>query len=177
MPFESMGYRSRALRVAAITAALAGVAGPASAGEAGTAVKADEIKAAPFTDAKKVGALATGDRVDIQKKDGGWYQVKSGRGNGWVRMLSIRRGDAKAASGGAGGLLGLASGRAGTGKVVATTGIRGLSEEELKTAKFNPDELRRLDAYTVSRADAKKFAAGGQLAARRVDELPAPSGQ
>jgi len=111
----------------------------AHAGESGAAVKTDELKAEPFRDAKTVGTLTTGDKVEILKKDGGWFQVKSGRGSGWVRMLSIRRGEARKASAGSevAGLAGLASGRAGTGRVVATTGIRGLNEEELKAAKGN----------------------------------------
>ena len=72
------------------------------------------------------------------------------------------------------GLLGLASGRAGTGKVVATTGIRGLSEEDLKAAKYNETELKKAESYGVTRAEAQKFAAEGKLTARKVEYLPAP---
>ena len=142
------------------------------AAETGTALKADDIKAEPFRDAKTVAALATGDKVEILGKDGGWLKVKSAKGSGWVRMLSVRQGEARKGSGQAAGLLGLASGRAGTGKVVATTGIRGLNEEELKGAKFNEKELRLAESYAVSRADAQKFAAAGKLAARPFDYLP-----
>lgn len=145
----------------------------AMAGEAGTALKADAIRAEPYSDAKTVGTLATGDKVDILKKSGGWLQVKSTKGNGWVRMLSIRMGEAKKGSGEAAGLLGLASGRAGTGKVVATTGIRGLSEEDLRAAKFNEKEVALAESYAVRKADAKKFAAQGKLTARPFDYLPA----
>ena len=142
------------------------------AAETGSALKADEIKADPFRDAKTVAKLATGDKVEIQGKDGGWLKVKSAKGSGWVRMLSIRQGEARKGSGDASGLLGLASGRAGTGKVVSTTGIRGLNEEELKSAKFNAQELKLAESYAVSRADAQKFAAQGKLTARKFDYLP-----
>lgn len=172
MRHESMG-RTLAAALMAIGVL---AAGPAVAGEAGTLLKADELKAEPFVDARKVGALSPGDRVDIVKKSGGWFQVKSARGNGWVRMLSVRRGEARKA-GGAGDLLGLASGRAGTGKVVATTGIRGLNEEELKAAKFDGAEVQLVESYATSRAEAQKFAAKGQLAARKMDYLPAPSAE
>jgi len=145
----------------------------ACAAESGTALKADELKAEPFRDAKTVAALATGDKVDIVGRDGGWLKIKSAKGSGWVRMLSIRKGEARKGSGDAVGLLGLASGRAGTGKVVATTGIRGLNEEELKAAKFNEQELKLAESYASSRADAQKFAAQGKLAARKFDYLPA----
>ncbi|GEM_PF-153636 len=147
---------------------------PAWAAENGTALKADAIRAEPFGDAKQVAALSAGDKVEILKKDGGWLQVKSARGSGWVRMLSIRKGEARKGSGDAAGLLGLASGRAGTGKVVATTGIRGLNEEELKSAKFNATELKLAESFATSRPEAQKFAAQGKLAARKFDYLPTP---
>lgn len=145
----------------------------AHAGESGVVIKADELKAEPFRDAKKVGALAAGDQVDIVKKDGGWLNVKSAKGKGWVRMLSIRRGAAPAKSAaGASGLSSLASGRAGTGKVVATTGIRGLNEEELKAAKYDEAEVKLAESYATSRADAKKFADKGKLKVQKVDYIP-----
>jgi len=160
-----------------LLAALLLAALPAHAGENGAAIKADELKAEPFRDAKTVGTLSTGDKVEILKKDGGWFQVKSARGNGWVHMLSIRRGEARKASAGneVAGLAGLASGRAGTGRVVATTGIRGLDEEELKAAKFNEAELKLAESYLASRAQAQQFAAKGKLTARKLDYLPDPA--
>ncbi|HEX5363369.1 MAG TPA: SH3 domain-containing protein [Gallionella sp.] len=149
------------------------LSGALHAAESGTALKADEIKAEPFRDAKTVAKLATGDKVDILKKDGGWFQVSSAKGRGWVRMLSIRKGEAGKGSG-AGGLLAMTSGRAGTGKVVSTTGIRGLNEEELKAAKFDEAELKRAESYATNKSAAAKFAAQGKLAARPFDYLPAP---
>jgi len=150
------------------------LSGALHAAESGTALKADDLKTEPFRDAKTVAKLATGDKVDILKKDGGWLQVNSAKGKGWVRMLSIRKGDARKGSGNASGLLALSSGRAGTGKVVATTGIRGLNEEELKAAKFNEEELKRAESYASSKPEASRFAASGKLAARPFDYLPAP---
>jgi len=147
---------------------------PAYAAETGTALKADAIRAEPFSDAKTVATLAAGDKVEIVKKDGGWLQVKSAKGSGWVRMLSVRKGEARKGAGDASGLLGLASGRAGTGKVVATTGIRGLNEEELKSAQFNAAELKLAESYATAKPEAQKFAAQGKLAARKFDYLPAP---
>lgn len=144
------------------------------AGESGTALKTDSLRAEPFADAKETAKLAAGDKVEILKKSGGWLQVKSAKGSGWVRMLSIRKGTARKGSGEASGVLALASGRAGTGKVVATTGIRGLNEEELKSAKFNEAEVKLAESYATSKADAQKFAAQGKLTARKFDYLPAP---
>ena len=143
--------------------------------ESGTALKADELKAAPFRDAKTVGNLASGDKLDILKQQSGWYQVKSVKGNGWVRMLSVRRGAMRKGSE-ATGLAGLASGRAGTGKVVASTGVRGLSEEDLKSAKFDAAETKKMEANTVSIDAARKFASQAQLKSINLDYLPKPEG-
>ena len=143
----------------------------AHAGESGTVIKAEALKKEPFRDAKSAGTLAVGDKVDILKKNGGWLNVKSVKGNGWVRMLSIRRGAARRGTAGASGLASLATGRAGTGKVVATTGIRGLNEEELKAAKYDEAEVKQMESFSTTRAEAKKFADKGKLKVHKVDYL------
>jgi hypothetical protein len=148
--------------------------GAAMAGNPGTALKTDEIKAEPFRDAKTVGSLATGDTIEILDQRGGWFRVSSAKGKGWVRMLSIRRGEARKRSGDAGEVFGLASGRAGTGHVVATTGIRGLGEEDLKAAKYSEAELKNAESFATTREAARKFAAEGKLVPRKVEYLPPP---
>jgi len=142
--------------------------------EAGTALKATEIKATPYRDARPAGSLAKGDKVEILKRQGGWYQIKTTKSSGWVRMLAIRRGAARKRSIDTDKIVGLASGRAGTGKVVATTGIRGLNEEELKKAKYNEAELKKVESFTTKEVALQKFAAEGKLVARKVDYLPNP---
>ncbi len=138
---------------------------PAWAVETGTLLKADAMRAAPFGDAKLLATLPAGTKVTILKQSSGWLQVKSAKLSGWVRMLSIRKGAAPKKAGAAAGVLGLASGRAGTGKVVATTGIRGLNEE---------DELKLAESFATSGADARTFAAKGKLVARPFSYLSAP---
>jgi hypothetical protein len=148
--------------------------GPALAGNPGTALKTDAIKAEPYRDAKTVGSLAAGDPVEILGQRSGWFQVQSARGKGWVRMLSVRRGEARKRSGEVGDVFGLAAGRAGTGQVVATTGIRGLGEEDLKAAKFSEAELKAAESFATTREEARTFAAEGRLRPQKVDYLPAP---
>jgi Bacterial SH3 domain len=151
---------------------------PASvlAQEKGTALKSDSLLAEPFADAKRVGTVSKGDAVTILKKTGGWYQVKSPGAEGWVRLLSIRRGEAGKASTAKelGGVAALSSGRAGTGQIVSTTGVRGLSEDELKSAKFDAEALKRAERYASSRAEAEAFAKNGNLVMRDVGALPDP---
>jgi hypothetical protein len=141
-----------------------------AATEPGSAIKADEIKAEPFRDAKSVGSVKAGDPVQIVKRDGAWLQIASPK-KGWVKMLSIRKGGAAATGASLTGVAALASGRAGTGKIVSTTGIRGLNEEELKNAKFDEKEVKTVESYTVSKGAAEKFAAQGKLKARQVPYL------
>jgi len=139
-----------------------------AADEAGSAIKADEIKAEPFRDATTVGSLVAGDKVTIIKRDGGWMMISEPK-EGWVRMLSIRRGSGTSAPGtSVSGIAELASGRAGTGTVVSSTGIRGLNEEDLKKARFNEKELKLAESFTVKKNDAEQFAAEARLKARRV---------
>ena len=140
----------------------------ALAGDAATAIKMDSLRAEPFADAKSVGSLAKNESVEILAKKGAWLQVKSKKSTGWVRLLSVKRG---AASNSGSGLSDIASGRTGTGKVVSTTGIRGLSAEELKAAKFNEDEMKKMEGYQTSSSDAQSYAAAGGLSANKMAYL------
>jgi len=147
-----------------------------AAGEAGVALKADSIKSEPFKDADTVGNLNRGDSVQIVAKQGGWLQIKAPGGAGWVRMLSVKRGAGGGASASSeiGGIAAMSTGRAGTGQITSATGVRGLSEEDLKSAKFNAAELSRAQGNAVSAAAAGQFAAAGKLAAQNVAFLPEP---
>ena len=148
----------------------------AVAGEQGATIKKDALKTEPFRDAKTIATLAVGEKVEILKRQGGWYYLSTGRGKGWVRMLSVKRGEATGKSAGkeASGLLDIASGRAGKGQIVATTGVRGLNEEELKAAKFNEKEVKAMESFTISSQEAEKFAAKAKLARQSVPFLAAP---
>lgn len=154
---------------------LALLASTAVASETGSALKSDSLKAEPYGDAKSVGSLNRGDALEILEKKGAWLKVKTAKSSGWVRLLSVKRG-AAGKSNEAAGVLALSSGRSGTGQVVSTTGVRGLNEEELKSAKFSEDEMKALEANTVTAKEAKQFAIAGGLAARKLDYLPAPQG-
>ena len=137
--------------------------------ETGSAIKADAIKAEPYRDAKTLGPLAAGDKVTIIKREGGWLMI-SAPAKGWVRMLSVRRGTS-APGAKVSGIATLASGRAGTGRVVASTGERGLNEEDLKNAKFDEKELKLAESYGVKKNEAEQFAAKARLKSRSVAYL------
>jgi len=81
-----------------------------------------------------------------------------------VRLLTVKRNSTGGSN--VAGVVGVATGRSGTGKVVSTTGIRGLSAEDLKTAQFNEAETKKLESYTVNADEAKQFASSGGLSSR-----------
>jgi hypothetical protein len=139
--------------------------------EKGSAIKADVIRAEPFADSKKTGDLNRGEQLEIVDKKGAWLKIKTSRAGGWVRLLSVKKGSG---SGGnqLAGVLDVASGRAGTGKVVATTGVRGLNEEELKNAKYNEAEVKKMESYTQTPEQGRQFAKSGGLKAIKFDYLP-----
>ena len=142
--------------------------------ETGSALKNDSMRSEPFADAKVAGSFNRGDSLEILKKQGAWLQVKTRKSTGWVRLLSVKR---SASSGNqAAGALAAASGRAGTGQVVSTTGIRGLSEQDLKAAKFNETEVKTLESYTQSAEQGSQFANAGNLKTTAFANLNAPKG-
>ena len=73
----------------------------AGAAETAQVSKGDSLREKPFADAKVLTNLTAGQKVDILKREGAWYQVKADGKTGWVRMLSLRRtGQAAAAHAG-----------------------------------------------------------------------------
>lgn len=137
----------------------------ANAAETGTALKADTLRVQPFADAKSAGSLSKSEALEIVSKKGAWLQVKTKKSTGWVRLLSVKR---TASGSGIKGAMDVATGRAGTGKVVSTTGIRGLSAEELKAAPFNESEMQKMESYLVTKQQAQQFATAGGLSAQKV---------
>jgi hypothetical protein len=138
--------------------------------ETGTALKADTLRAQPYNDAKSNGTLSKNDALEILAKKGAWLQVKTKHSTGWVRILSVRR-TSSTNNNAIKGAMDVASGRAGTGNVVSTTGIRGLSAEELKSAQFNEAEMKKMESHAVSQDTAKQFAASGGLKSTNIAYL------
>lgn len=146
-----------------------------SIAETGSALKSDSIRYEPYADAKVIGNFSRGESLDILKKQGAWLQVKTKKNTGWVRLLSVKRGAASSSGNQLSGVLAAANGRAGTGQVVSTTGVRGLSNEDLKAAKFNEAEIKAMEGNTVSAAEGKQFATSGGLKTVAFTNLKAPA--
>jgi Bacterial SH3 domain len=138
--------------------------------EPATVIRATELKKEPATDAATVAQLAENTAVDALERRSGWTRVRTQGAEGWVKMLTLRYGEAGAAKRGDTGLSQLFNvARTGTSGTQVTTGVRGLDEAQLKTAQPNGAELKKLDAFSANAAAAGSFAAKGKLQATRVD--------
>lgn len=143
----------------------------------GVALKDENLMSKPSAASSAVGKMSKGAAVDIIAKQGGWLQVKAGTQQGWVRLLSVRAGSGGSGGSGLAGVAGVAGAvtqKSDPTRVVAVAGVRGLNEEDLKSAKFNADELARMESFTVSASQAKAFAEKSGLKASRVRSLPKP---
>ncbi len=149
-------------------------ASPTFAAETGSAIKDDQLRAEPYTDAKITASVKRGETLTILKKQGVWLQVKNKKSTGWLKLLSVKRAGTSTTTASS-SVLKQSSGRSGTGQIVSTTGIRGLNEEELKAAKFNEAEINKLESYTVTAKAGAEFAKAGQLSAIQFAELTPPT--
>jgi len=142
------------------------------AGELAQTIRPTELKDKPYSDAQTLTTLPPRSQVEVLARQSGWMQVKSTSFKGWVKMLSLRlesSGQSKRGDNGLMALFNVAS--TGRSSSTVTTGIRGLSEEQLKNTKPNPQALQAAKRYAVDKQEAQRYAAEGKLQAQHVDYL------
>jgi hypothetical protein len=139
--------------------------------ENATLAKVSDLHAKPFIDAQIVTQLQASVTVDVIERKGGWSMVKHGQQQGWVRTLNLRFGSSNNNSAAVSDAYKIATGRAGSGNVVTTTGVRGLDEESLKTAQFNEQQIKLAESFRVSSTDAQAFARQAELSSQRISYL------
>lgn len=144
-------------------------AGAEPEAKVGTVLKAENLNAEPTANSKQAATIERGEQVEILERQGGWLKVRARQVTGWLRYLSVKHGEMSKTNVDAGGVLSLVGGRAGSGEVVSVAGIRGISEEQLRSASFNEREYKKLESYGVSRESAAQFAIAGGLRARPMD--------
>jgi len=140
-----------------------------AAAEPATVIRAAELKQEPASDAATLATLPENTAVDALERKGGWTRVKTGAGEGWVRMLSLRLGSATTVKPGASGLTQAFNvARTGTSGTQTTTGVRGLDADQIANAQPNPAELAKLEKFAANREAAASFATEGKLAPTSV---------
>jgi len=143
-------------------------------------IRATDLHAESQSDAATLAFIPENTALDVVQRRGAWSQVKAGAQTGWVRMLDLRF-DVKPGSGSsnsgnaAGGLNGLlASGRT-ANSGTDTTGVRGMTEEDLNKAQANPAEFQKMQSYASDKAVAVAFGKRAQLTQSNVPYFPEPA--
>lgn len=137
----------------------------------GSISRTTDLKNQPFLDAPTVTRLSAGSTVDIQKRQGAWAQVRSSNGQtGWVKILNLRSGSTTgSAAGGVNQILNVA--RTGSSGNTVTTGVKGLSAEQIQNARPNLQEVERMKSYGISSAQAQQYARANKLRGRHVSDI------
>lgn len=150
----------------------------------GKLLRDENLRQDSGSDARVLALLNRGDAVDILDRQGGWLRVGTARGEGWVRLLSVR-GDVAAQTAPMNELrdeLAPATRRLET-RIVAVAGFRG-GEEEEKIEAAGQMALARLERFRLSASEATAtagrlgLAAGGAAcgAPPEVEKAAEPSG-
>ncbi|NNM51033.1 MAG: SH3 domain-containing protein [Pseudomonadales bacterium] len=145
-----------------------------------TVVRDVNLLADHYGDAATVGQLKAHDRVQVLKDSGAWVQVMlPDKTQGWIRIFDVDctpPGSSTQST-----LVGLGSlvhllGTGSTGTTVST-GVKGLSEEQLKLAEPNWQAWNVLASYAVTPSQARHYAANVPLKAVKVPYVGESSGQ
>jgi hypothetical protein len=118
-------------------------------------------------------SLPENTELKVLQRAGGWTRVDAGGQQGWVRVFHLRFPATAQADSSGGGLssLGSALGLTRTksqSTTIATTGIRGLSQEDLKNASPDEAQLKLMQSYRADSGGAERFAKEGKLAPAQV---------
>lgn len=139
----------------------------ALASERGLTIRAGDLYAEPFSDAKKLGPLPPNQPVTIVERRGGWVSVEAGGQRGWVRLLNLRlEPAAKPPAGRSTAALRTGS----TGRTVAT-GVKGLDEADIRSAALDHAQLARLEQLGVGDDAAKQYGSANKLKESKVAYL------
>lgn len=127
----------------------------------GKLLRDENLRQDSGSDARVLALLNRGDAVEILDRRGGWLRVGTARGEGWVRLLSVR-GDVAAQTAPLAELRGelAPSSRRLETRIVAVAGFRG-GEEEEKIEAAGQAALARLEGFRLTAAEAT--AAAGRL--------------
>lgn len=163
---------------------------PVSANQDGVIVRSSFVYNEPSIASGSVGELVAGSRVSIFSRRGGWKEVFSEEQAlvGWIRGYQVREGNFAAAtsaesdSDSRGFLAGLASfsrkasgffsGKSDrTSEGTATIGVRGLSEDQIKSAQPDFDEFEKMQTFVSDKQRLASFASKGKLSQHEVTHL------
>jgi hypothetical protein len=166
-----MQSNPRTPRPHVLALALAGaLATGAVLAETGTVLKDSPVLSEPMGSAEVLAQLAARETVEITARQGAWAGVTTPAGvAGWTRVLNLRTGSGLPGNDGGGSLV--AAFRTGSSSNAVSTGVKGLSADQLMNASANTAEVALLDSFAANAGQAQQFAAQAPLAAQKVNYL------
>ncbi len=135
--------------------------------EPATVVRNSELRSKPYLDAPTLAKLAEGTKVERIANLGGWSKIKLSNGKtGYVRLLNLRIAQATdknkiASANKLGNVI-----RTGSTGTLATTGVKGITKEDLAKATPRPDEVAKMENYAISTEAARETAKTVKLSAQ-----------
>lgn len=162
-----------ALNVRTLIAAMALAAAGTAAAQQVTLERDTPLYSEPRLESSQVTQLKQGAAGEVLGKQGGWLNLKTPAGTGWLFSFNVRFPSQKADGGdtGAGAALGRLTGARRTPSVASSIGIRGLEEEDLRQATFDARQMKLLDEYAASKEAAEQGARAAGLAPAKVEYL------
>lgn len=120
-----------------------------------------DVRSHPDFSSARVATLKRNAPVKIAAQQGLWYRLALAGKPGYVRVNDVRVAYAGTATNGGGVLF---VGKSGAGRASETAGVRGLDENDLRTAYANGAQLAKMESYRVSPAAAAAYADSHRLA-------------
>jgi hypothetical protein len=158
----------------ALAVILVTLASAAGAQEQAFTNRSTELKDRGANDARTLATLPENTSVKVLARGGGWTRVEAAGQSGWLNVFHLRF-PATTETGSSGGFLSGATSFIGGGRntsqkaTIATTGIRGLSPEDIKNASPDTAALAKVQSYRADKSTAERFAREGKLAAVSID--------
>lgn len=120
-----------------------------------------DVHSGPDFSTPRLTQLSRNDAVKISAQQGLWYQLKLTGKPGYVRVNDVRVASAGVDNSGSGVLF---AGKSGAGRASETAGVRGLDENDLRTAYANTAQLAKMESYRATPAAAASYARSKGLA-------------
>jgi hypothetical protein len=152
--------------------------------ESAVTTRATELQASAKADAATLATLPENTKVNVLGRQGAWSQVKADDKNGWIRLMHLKFDTTGApgaqASGGSnpmGAMASLLTGGRTSNSAATTTGIKGLTADQVKNAAPNQAEFKKMQGYSATKGAAQSFSQRSKLSAAQVEYLadPAPA--
>lgn len=132
------------------------------------------LLAQPLTNAAVVTSAKAGATLTVESRDGAWAKVKTADGKtGYVRLFNLRTASGTQGDSGVGQLVNVF--RTGASGTSVSTGVKGLSGDDLTGAKPDRKQVRKLAEFQVTDKDARQSAAAQGLKDQDVAWLPEPA--